>query len=121
MLVYTVAGPKVGENFTEFYILGQDGKASGYPRELKIGEVGEVIVGIINHEHQDVNYHMQIWSAGILIKEQGPVMSRHEQKWEQKVSFILTKIGQSQKVEFLLFKEGQAEPYISLHLWLDVR
>lgn len=48
-ICYVVAMPKVGEQFTEFYILGTDGKAEGYPRELEEGEKGEVIVGVVNH------------------------------------------------------------------------
>ncbi len=49
-LGYFIAAPKVGGKFTEFYILGQGDKAADYPRELKIGQAGKVVVGIINHE-----------------------------------------------------------------------
>ena len=33
-LAYVIASPKVGERFTEFYILGLEGKAEGYPKKL---------------------------------------------------------------------------------------
>ena len=44
-LGYVVATTKVGEKFTQFYILGQEGEAADYPQELRIGEVGKVVVG----------------------------------------------------------------------------
>ena len=49
-LGYVIATPKVGETFTEFYILGQEGKAADYPKELNTGQEGRVIVGVVNHE-----------------------------------------------------------------------
>jgi len=52
---YVIAVPKVGERFTEFYILGLNGKAMDYPSELKLGEGGKVIVGIANREHEIVS------------------------------------------------------------------
>lgn len=50
VLIYTVANPRVGERFTEFYILGIRGKAADYPREfiLKDGKVAEVKYGSEN-------------------------------------------------------------------------
>jgi len=38
--------------YTEFYVLGPDGNASEYPTRLAPGEMGEVIVGVSNHEYQ---------------------------------------------------------------------
>jgi len=38
------------EPFTEFYILGPEGKADNYPTDYVLGENGTVIVGIVNHE-----------------------------------------------------------------------
>lgn len=51
MTVYAVITPKEGEKFTEFYVLDPNGKASDYPTNLKVGEEGEVIIGVVNHEY----------------------------------------------------------------------
>ncbi|MBC7107283.1 MAG: DUF1616 domain-containing protein [Methanomassiliicoccales archaeon] len=60
-LVYVIAVPKQGEKFTEFYILGPDGKAHNYPTNLTVGENATLIIGIANHEYREVNYAVEIW------------------------------------------------------------
>jgi uncharacterized membrane protein len=60
-LAFVVAIPKEGNKFTEFYILGPNGKASGYPHNLTVGENASVIVGIANHELRKVHYIVQSW------------------------------------------------------------
>jgi uncharacterized membrane protein len=64
-LAYVVTHPKPGEAFTEFYILGPGGKAAGYPTTLTAGENGTVVIGIVNHEHRNVTYHVQIWLVNL--------------------------------------------------------
>lgn len=59
-LGYVIAFPKQGESFTEFYILGPDGKASDYPQP-SVGQEGSVIIGLVNHEHQTMNYTILVW------------------------------------------------------------
>ena len=59
-LGYAIATPKVGEKFTEFYVLGLEDKVGDYPEELKVGEGGEVIVGIINQEHETLKYRVEV-------------------------------------------------------------
>ncbi len=117
-LAYIVATPRVGERFTEFYILGSEGKAADYPKELTVGEKAMVTVGIINHEHLEVSYRVEVRIDGVRNNETGPVVLGHEEKWEQPVSFTPTKLAENQKVEFVLYKEG--EPHSQLHLWIDV-
>jgi len=68
-LIYVVAVPRPGEAFTEFYILGPDGTASGYPNNLTVGEEGEVIVGIVNHEQRQVNYTVEVWLVNATLTE----------------------------------------------------
>jgi uncharacterized membrane protein len=127
-LGYVVATPRVGEKFTEFYILGPDGKAENYPTELKVGEEGRVIVGIVNHEQVRTSYKVEVWISGEKAKlridgedrDEIRVELEHEVGWEREVSFVPQKAGEGQKVEFVLYKEG--EPYFEepLHLWIDV-
>ena len=64
-LVYVVTHPKPGEAFTEFYILGPKGKAADYPTELFVNETGKVIIGIVNHEHRNVTYYVEIWLVNL--------------------------------------------------------
>lgn len=119
-LVYVIAIPEAGERFTEFYILGPDGKAENYPTEVVLGEEAEVILGIVNREHEETSYQVEVRIDQVTDKEMGPVVLDHEEKWEQEVSFMPTKVGESQKVEFMLYKHGQEEPYLTLNLWIDV-
>ena len=119
-LGYVIAAPKVGERFTEFYILGMGGKAADYPRELAVGEEAEVVVGIVNHEYEPVSYRVEVRIGGVGSDEVGPVVLEHEQKWEGTVSFTPDKAGDNQKVEFVLYKGEEVEPYLMLHLWIDV-
>ncbi len=121
MLGYAIAGPRVGERFTEFYIEGLEGKAADYPKELVLGEEGKVIVGIINREHETVTYQVEVAIDGVKNNEVGPVTLDHDGEWEEIVGFTPGRAGDNQKVEFLLYKQGQSEVYQRLHLWVDVR
>ncbi len=58
---FVALSPKEGNKFTEFYILGPNGKASGYPHNLTVGENASVIIGIANHELRKVHYTVQSW------------------------------------------------------------
>lgn len=120
-LVYTITVPKVVEKFTEFYLLGLNGEASGYPAQLKVGEVGKVVVGIGNREHEAVTYRVEVGIDGVINNQVGPLTLKPDEKWQEIITFTPTKAGDRQKVEFLLYKQGQSEVYQSLHLWLDVR
>jgi uncharacterized membrane protein len=120
-LGYVIAAPKVKETFTEFYILGQEGKAANYPTELKVGEEGRVIVGIVNHEGKELSYRVEVVIDSNKTTEVGPVMLDDEQKWEGEVGFVPEVVGQNQEVNFLLYEDGEFEPCLEpLHLWVDV-
>jgi len=119
--------PRIGEKFTEFYILGPDGRAENYPTELRVGEEGDVIVGIVNHEQGEASYRVEVWIDGEKTKlwingedrDEISVELENEGKWEQKVGFVPQKAGW-QKVEFILYKEGA--PYFKgpPYLWINV-
>lgn len=119
-LSYFIAKPKV-ETFTEFYILGLDGKAIDYPKEIRVGEEGKIIAAIVNHEHEVVSYRVEVRIDEVKNNEVGPFVLDNEQKWEGIVSFTPDKAGDNQKVTFFLYKNGEDEPYLKpLHLWIDV-
>lgn len=122
ILSYILAMPQeTGERFTEFYILGLEGKAAGYPTELGIGEEGRVILGIVNREYQRVNYRVEIAIDGVSNSEIGPLILEHRERWEGEASFRPTKAGDNQKVEFMLYEEGKPLLKEQLHLWINVK
>ncbi len=121
VLGYVIATPKVGERFTEFYILGLNGKATDYPEQLTVGEEGKVIVGIINREQETVTYRIEVVIDGVKSSEVGQVTLKHNGEWEEIVGFTPNRAGDEQKVEFLLYRQGQDEVYQGLHLWVDVQ
>ena len=129
MVVYVIVTPKEGEKFTVFYILGPGGKAENYPTNLGVGEEGEVIIGVVNHEYAQVTYQLRVRLDGAVISEEY-IALEHNETWESPFTFRATKAGEDQKLEFLLFKtpfrtsiygkENEEEVYRSLLLWVDV-
>ena len=118
--VYVVTSSLPWERYTEFYILGLDNKAIDYPKELAVGEEGKVIVGIANHEYQEVHYQV-VLRIGEVGTEVGPIVLKQGEVWEEIVSFIPHSAGDNQKVEFLLYISGETEPYLEqLYLRIDV-
>lgn len=56
MLAYVLLTPSPGENFTEFYILDDNGTTNNYPVNIIRNETTTVIVGIVCHENRLLNY-----------------------------------------------------------------
>ena len=72
-LGYVIATPVAEEGFTEFYILGLQGKAIDYPEALMVGEEGKVLVGIINREREIATYWLEVAIDGVKNNEVGAV------------------------------------------------
>ena len=138
VMVYAFTVPKTGEKFTEFYILDANGTAGDYPTELTVGEYGDLIIGVVNHEHSTTSYMIveEIVEVNFVMNDttgqEEPVeISRtrigydnislnHDETWENPFSFSINDVGDF-KVELLLFKDGgESESYRSLHLWVEV-
>jgi len=121
MMGYAIAKPKVGERFTEFGILGAEGKLENYPSELMVGEEGQVIVYIANHEHETVTYRVEVRIGEVKNNDVGPIVLEHGGEWEEEVSFVAEVAGDNQKVEFLLYKNREVEPCLEpLRLLINV-
>ncbi|KGK98096.1 hypothetical protein LI82_10185 [Methanococcoides methylutens] len=123
-LAYVVVTPKEGEKFTEFYVLGPEGMADGYPTELRNGQSGNVIIGIVNHEYADTEYSIELVLGNNSIpmgQELQHITLQHNQTWEKEVTFTPESVGDDMKLQFLLYKDNNmTEPYRDLHLWIDV-
>jgi len=120
-LAYFLVTPKVGEKYTEFYILGPEAKAADYTRVAVVDREQTVILGIINREQEAVSYRVRVTVNGVTSSEVGPLMLEHEEKWEEVVSFTPHQVGDKQKVEFQLYRGEENTPYqMPLRLWVDV-
>jgi len=117
---YVITVPQGQEPFTEFYILGSEGKAHNYPKQLKVGEEVSLTLGIINQEKKTTSYHVEIRIAGATSNTLKPIVLERDEKFEQLVSFTPETSGDNQTVEFLLYKQGQTAAYESLLLWVAI-
>ena len=118
---YVLAAPKVGERFTEFYVLNQEGAVADYPEALRINEQAELIVGIINNEYGVVSYQIEVRLNGVRNSQIGPITLGHGDKWEETIVITPSNVGTKQKVEFFLYRDGELKQYLKpLRLWIDV-
>ena len=127
-LTYVVAVPKEGEHFTEFYILGPGGKATGYPHNLTVNQPALVYLGIANHEYRAVNYTVEVWLVNetfadnvttvneLLYVDEFSATLDHvpvtiegnwSQQWQQSYNFSAPKSG-IYKIWFVLQLDGSA-------------
>jgi uncharacterized membrane protein len=59
---YVIVTPKEGgERFTEFYLLGENQIAAGYPERMITGENYPMYIGVGNYEKRDVTYTIETW------------------------------------------------------------
>jgi uncharacterized membrane protein len=147
-LGYIASLPEIAEEYTEFYVLGYNGKAQDYPSEFIIsnGEVtrvrygseiydssnkwGKVTIGIINHEQQEVSYSVAVKIDGqqVDFRYNGSIVSQVDQidlpraaEWEGKIEFVPSQIGNKQEVELLLYRNGGSSSVNTVHFWIDVK
>ncbi len=121
ILLYLIFTGGTTQKFTEFYIIGLDGKAGNYPVETTVNESNRIILGIVNHEGTATVYFVDLVINGARVEKIGPIYLEVEEKWEKEIRFVVKDIGPDQKVEFLLHREGLQEAYRSLLLYVNVK
>jgi uncharacterized membrane protein len=116
---YAYLSPKSEERFTEFYILGQEGKIA-FSQSAKVGEPFPLIVGVKNHEGQRVAYRVKtrLGREGEP-QEQWALTLEDGQGEEREIVLSLPQEG-AQDIEFLLYRDDGQEPYRELYLWVNV-
>jgi len=118
---YTIANPKTGERFTDFYLQDEHGKARDFPQMVVIGYDAEITAGIVNREHETVSYRVVVLLDGITQTEFGLLVLDHEEVWEQVITLPPQHSIGEHMVEFVLYARGNEESYRGpLRLWIEV-
>jgi len=121
-VVYVAVTPQqTGEQFTEFYVFGPDGNASGYPTNLTTGESGEVIVGVTNNERRDLDYRVEVTWNGATTMERRLRVPRGETR-ETRLDVTAPEEPGRYRVRFNLYvDDGDDGVYRHLRLRVQVR
>lgn len=119
-LVYVARPPDTGEAFTEFYLLGPEGRVADYPDVVVLGEEAAVKLGVVNQERVAIDYYIRISIQGQELAEVATGVLAHGEGWEQPLSFAPTEVGEKQKVEIQLYKGSEVQPCHTLDFWIDV-
>lgn len=118
-IFYIIFTPNDNEKYTEFYLLGQSGKAGNYPTNLTTGERGNLIVGVVNQEHSTSSYQMMIIGNNKTLKTENFTLMNGQKK-EIPFEFTPEYSGQY-KLEFNLYKlQDNTTVYRSLFLLVNV-
>lgn len=119
--VRVMLAPDPTARMTEFYALGQDGLAEGYPREARPGETMQVQLGITNREESDASYRVEARAGDQVLARLGPVSVAAGASWRAPLSYSLPRAGDDQTIDILLFRDQETTPYRSLRLWVNIR
>jgi uncharacterized membrane protein len=123
-VAYVTIVPHQQDPFTEFYILGPEGKADNYTTEYVKGESGTVIIGIANHEHRTVNYTLDVRLENkslVLPENMRHIQLEDNATLEEPLEITPSIEGKNMELQFLLFNDTEKEvPYEDLRLWIDV-
>lgn len=119
-VIYIIVNPSPSEKFTEFYILGPNGKAGNYSANLTADESGNATIGIVNHESNTTNYQLVGSLENTTILNQSFTLANNEKK-EINITYTPNQSGNNQKLEFFLYKlPNNQQPYRYIYLQLNV-
>jgi len=144
VLAWAITTPRVGETFTQLAILGPDGMATDYPRNLTVGEEARVLLSVKSYEHAVVNYTIVLvltnvtdynftvdentidWAETQDLTPYSGISQDftldHLDYYNRTFDFSVSAEGMW-KLQFLLYIDGQEydqDSYREVHLWLDI-
>ena len=79
-----------------------------------------MIIGIVNHEYEEVSYKILIRLDNETIGKIDNIILSHGERWEGSYTFTPGNVGERMKLEFLLYRDDMNETYRDLHLWITV-
>ena len=139
---YAVAVPPDGEQFSEFYLLTEndDGElvADGYPTNVTAGEPQSLVVGIGNHEHEQLQYTVVVEAHRVNTANNSTTVLEREslrqfeatvganETWHQPHTVSPTMTGDRLRLTYLLYRGTPPQQpsvesaYREVHLWINV-
>ena len=145
VIVSVATSPKPQQLFTEFYILGPERVAIGYPSHFRVGEENSLIIGVSNREGRPMAYSIEVYLSNrtsdpitneTVLREMALIDSwklslPDEQRQEERFTFVINDPSYN-RFDLLLFNEsvpGTAvvgedrirASYRHLYLWVRVR
>lgn len=120
-LSVTSAPPDAGQNFTEFYILGENGTADGYPTSVRPNETVSVRIGVRNLEHGDESYVLTVsWDEKPRLRRQ--LRIPYNETWEKPVTVKAPAQPGEYWLTFELYRsQNTTTPYRNLRLKVEVK
>lgn len=118
ILFFVLVTPRVGESFTEFYILGTEGKVQDYPVSMEAGEIADFDTIIVNNEGEAITYQVELMINGERNQILGPISLNQGEQWQDTLVIKIDEPGRGQKVDLILYKNGS--PDNCLYFWVDV-
>ncbi len=117
--IYITVNPSPSEKFTEFYILGENGKAGDYPTNMSLGETSNLTLGIVNHEYQNTSYKVVVKNNNNTVLEKNIILKNNE-KIEIPYKFTTSQTGINE-MDFFLYKlPDEKNVYRSLNMPVNV-
>ncbi|SEV81066.1 DUF1616 domain-containing protein [Natrinema salifodinae] len=139
---YAVTTSQDGEQFSELYLLGEDGdelSADGYPTEFEQGESRDLVVGVENNEHRTTDYTIIAVEQAVESTDGEPTVTDqreldrfetrldHGETWRQDHEVEPTMAGENVRLVWLVYLDDTAPespsmetaPY-HVHVWADV-
>jgi uncharacterized membrane protein len=106
--------------FTEFYLLGQDGQADRYPQSAALNEPVMVTAGVVNQQGQNIHYGLayQVDASKTRLLQDFWLVA--DERWQQEVSLAMPDSPGIHKVALLLWDMESGQSLDTLYLWIEV-
>ena len=120
VLAWKVQQPRPEDAFTQFYVLGEQGKLQDYPVDLRVGVAQGYNVGVANHENETMTFTIRAFLGDVQAGSLDLQALEDGQTWDGEINVTPTALSKSQKLEFRLYRGPADSVYRSVHLFVDV-